>query len=620
MTTSRSALRGLTGVALAAALTGSAVAAATSPAHAAPRADYEQCPDAYPVSQLEEGQSVEGRTTTRGTSPEAFTGSYVGAIEDGIGRGRDLLVFRLEGSRITQDGNVPGAGIWAGISGSPVYDPTTGDLIGSVSYGFNDGDDTLAGVTPASYIYGVKDLATPDKVALRSKKAALARQGVTVPDSATLRPISQTRSVSGFATKDLGVAERIGKRAGLEDPRVRAGSAARASSTAYPIVAGGNVASTWSYGDVTTASTGSVTAVCGDDVFAFGHPDAWSGSSNQTLHGASAIGISRGSEAYKLSNTGAPVGTLLQDRLEGIYGKTGPLPITVDLRSTTTFDGRTIPGSTQVSQKEELPYLTAMQTASDTLTALNAERAGGESRIGWKISFTRKDGRADSLTRSQRYSTRSDLVEDLVSDVAGDVATLQENRFEDVTITGISITNDISSLYRAYRIARVDRKIGSKITRVREGSTQTITRGKPITLRFTLESADRFSSTKTTTKWLTFTTSKRAASGGLMTVSGNAYDWDFDIEDFEDLFEIGLDSDYYYDDEDEERSPYLPAPAAPKSLDQVLSILSKQPRQDDLTVFSGWRSRYTGKLGTFTKSLRADAIVFGDVSFNVRYR
>lgn len=613
MTTSRSALRGLTGVALAAALTGSAVAAATSPAHAAPRADYAQCPDAYPASQLEEGQAVEGRTTTRGTTPEAFTGSYVGAIEDGIGRGRDLLVFRLEGSRITQDGSTPGAGIWAGISGSPVYDPTTGDLIGSVSYGFNDGDDTLAGVTPATYIYGVKNLQTPPKVALRSTKAALARQGVSVSAGASLRPIAQTRSVSGFATKDLDVAERIGKRAGLKDPKVRAGNAARPSSTAYPIVAGGNVATTWSYGDITADSTGSVTAVCGDDVFAFGHPDAWSGSSNQTLHGASAIGISRGSEAYKLSNTGAPVGTLLQDRLEGIYGKTGPLPITVDLRSTTTFDGRTVPGSSQVSQRQELPYITAMQTASDALSALNSQGAGGESRIGWKISFTRKDGRAQTLTRSQRYSTRSDLVEELVSDVAGDVDALQENDFEDVTITGVTVTNDLSSLYRAYEITRVDRKIGKKITRVREGSTQRIPRGKSFALRFTLESADRFSAAKRTTKWLTFKTSQRAAAGGLVTVSGNAYDWDFEDEDFEDFFEYG------YDDE-EKPSPYLPEPTAPKNLDQLLSLLSKQPRQDDLTVFSGWRSRHTGNLGTFTKNLRADAIVFGSLSFNVRYR
>lgn len=615
MTTPRSALRGLTGVALAAALTGTAVAAVTSPAHAAPRADYDQCPDAYPVSQLEEGQQVEGRTTTRGTTPEPFTGSFVGTIDDGIGRDRDMLVFRLEGSSITQNGDQPGAGIWAGISGSPVYDPTTGDLIGSVSYGFNYGDDTLAGVTPASYIYDVKNLGTPSRIPLKSEKAALARQGVDVPEGASLRPITVTRGVSGFSAKNLGVAERIGKRAGLADSSVRSGNAATRASKDYPIVAGGSVASTWSYGDITTASTGSVTAVCDADVFAFGHPDVWSGSSNQTLHGASAVGISRGLEPYKLSNVGAPVGTLLQDRLEGIYGTIGQLPVTVDLSSRTTFEGRTIPGSTQVSERDALSYVTALQTASDALSAVNAQDAGGESTIGWTISFTRENGSEQTLTRSQRYSTRDSLVDDLVSDVAGDVEELQGNEFEEVKITGIKITNDLSSLYRAYRITRVDRKIGSTIKHVRPGSTQAIRRGKSFALRFTLERADRFSATKRTTKWLTFKTSERAGRGGLVQIAGNAYDWDFDDEDFEDIFDDYSD----YEDEEDEGSPYLPRYKAPANLDQLLALIRNQPRQDDLSVYSGWRSRYTGNLGTFDKTLRADAIVFGGLTFKVRY-
>ena len=54
-------------------------------------------------------------------------------LPDGIGAGRDLILIKVSdqvGGHVANQGS----GIWAGMSGSPVY--VDGKLLGAVSYGF----------------------------------------------------------------------------------------------------------------------------------------------------------------------------------------------------------------------------------------------------------------------------------------------------------------------------------------------------------------------------------------------------------------------------------------------------------------------------------------------------
>src|SRR3954454_13551624 len=87
-----------------------------------------------------------GWTGAHGSTPQPFRVKVLGVLPDGINNGVDLIVAKVadvEGSDMIS--NV--GGIWAGISGSPVY---VGDkLLGSVSYGLG-GINRIAGITPAA--------------------------------------------------------------------------------------------------------------------------------------------------------------------------------------------------------------------------------------------------------------------------------------------------------------------------------------------------------------------------------------------------------------------------------------------------------------------------------------
>src|SRR3954469_5169541 len=77
------------------------------------------CDPAFPVAHLIDGQTVSGLTVTHGTGPTGFSGSIIGVLHDGIEPGVDMVMAKLSSTEIQDNG------IWAGMSGSPVYDEGT---------------------------------------------------------------------------------------------------------------------------------------------------------------------------------------------------------------------------------------------------------------------------------------------------------------------------------------------------------------------------------------------------------------------------------------------------------------------------------------------------------------
>ena len=93
-----------------------------------------------PQDDLGPDQAVNGLTVSRGVDPEPFTGTIAGVLEDGIAPGVDMILAELSSTAIDRNG------IWAGMSGSPVYaDADQTQLVGAVSYTLNEGSTTLAG-------------------------------------------------------------------------------------------------------------------------------------------------------------------------------------------------------------------------------------------------------------------------------------------------------------------------------------------------------------------------------------------------------------------------------------------------------------------------------------------
>lgn len=92
-----------------------------------------------------------GLTVEKGTVPDPFTATVLGVVENGIAPDLDLIIVDTDSPAIQRAG-----GIWAGMSGSPVY-AQDGRLIGAVAYGLSAGPSPIAGVTPAEDMYAVLD-------------------------------------------------------------------------------------------------------------------------------------------------------------------------------------------------------------------------------------------------------------------------------------------------------------------------------------------------------------------------------------------------------------------------------------------------------------------------------
>ncbi|MET1039112.1 MAG: hypothetical protein ABW075_12635, partial [Aeromicrobium sp.] len=595
------------------ALIAAGIAAVATPAQAAPA--FAPCADAYPltrvdngstVSNLAPGQTVTGLTSVDSGAPKQFTGTYVGTIDNGIADGLDMLVFDLEGPRITNADGTVDAGTWSGISGSPIYDDATGDLVGSVSYGFTSSLSPRAGVTPATYIY---DLSAPGYsasaqapttvTASRAEAAAIAKASDKPGKLGTGRVIEPAKQVSGvnpalanaFAKKSPLLQEKSPSLSG----GFRAGAGGGGSDVDYPIVPGGSIALTSSTGTITTGQVGTVTAVCGSQVFAFGHPASFTGASTMTFNGAQTVTIQEDgvfSPSFKIANIGRVKGVINQDRVQGVVGTLGQAPTAATVTTTTTAPRLASPkiSSTSVSEQQALPFVVASQVASDAISALN-QYSSGDALMSWTITYTRS-GKAGVKTfkRVQRYSSAEAFPDQIAYDAASDVETLLTNGFEKVRITGVSISSALQPTYRAVKPARAQyytkgkwRWVGRSGIKAKRGSTI------PVRLRVIAADADSVARPAFTSQ-TKFKVSKNARGTGKIVFAGQAFSYD-SMDEFadEDLLELIFGGGGDEDDEEEVEPP--------SNLNELLVVLAEQQRQDNVVGTLSYKTK-SGKVET----------------------
>src|SRR5687767_1732523 len=107
----RLATRGVA-AALATATAATVAGMAATPAQSAIGAE---CPEAFPVSELQAADPVDGLTVTQGTEPGEFTGEVLGVLDDGIMPGLDMIMVRLGSDTTGVDKRIHDVGIWSGM-------------------------------------------------------------------------------------------------------------------------------------------------------------------------------------------------------------------------------------------------------------------------------------------------------------------------------------------------------------------------------------------------------------------------------------------------------------------------------------------------------------------------
>lgn len=280
----------------------------------------------YPLDALKAGQRGEVWTVFRGTEPEPFTVEVTGVVRNALGPGKSLILCQLTDPRVQQMGAV------AGMSGSPLY--IDGKLAGALSYQIQKFETVrYAGFTPAA-----------DLVEVETKMAAAASASApaTLPTSTSvstdgLRPLKPVFTLSGLSPAVAGLfAPRLAA-LGLSatslggslngQPSTLNSPGSQPSALSSGLTPGSAVAVALATGDITLAGTGTVSAVDGKSITAFGHPMLSLGDVALPMCSAEIVTILPSQmQSIKVANTGGVIGTITQDRLSAVSGMLGAGP------------------------------------------------------------------------------------------------------------------------------------------------------------------------------------------------------------------------------------------------------------------------------------------------------
>jgi hypothetical protein len=481
--------RRLTAVVGAAAAVASVAIAAPGLSQAAPARSASvaasNCPRAYPVPQVHRGMRATGYTTSQGRQPRPFAARVLGVLRDGIAPGIDLIIIRAHSPAIRRAG-----GVWAGMSGSPIY-ARDGRLLGALSYSFSTGPSNTAGVTPASAMYklfrmGGHAAAQPAAHIHFSaaQQARLVRVGAATPTQAGagLRPIPTPFTVSGVPARGLARVRKLVRKSipgpfQLEGGGTVSPQATAPRSTMRP---GAPFVASISTGDVTFAGIGTTTAVCSGRVLAFGHPMLGGGSTQMTMHTGNVLYIQRDPvfSPFVMANVGGRTGVVNQDRLTGLRARLGAKPkhLTTLVTRVTADTGLHRYSHSYTALPGWVPDIDANAIYGDMLSTL--QKFGiGTAHLGYAILGRRNGGRAFHIRRTDDIASQFDVAYETANALYGPLASLAYNPYRHVRVHRVVANIHVSDRFRQWTVQKLQVRRGGSFQnlrgqRVQPGSTQ----------------------------------------------------------------------------------------------------------------------------------------------------
>lgn len=460
------------------------------PSDAAPTAD---CATPYPIDQLQAGAELHGLTVSTGTVPEQFGATAIGVLHDGIAPGLDMVMVKVDPTGLDIDPSEV-QGIWQGMSGSPVY-AADGRLVGAVAYGLSYQQSWVAGVTPYAdmddYLGAAPQTTSVDVGRATARKVARAAGVTTAQAEQGFTALPMPVAVAGVPARDLAVTKaQVKQHRWLQRNAYAAGKmAAGDSDAADTIVAGGNLAASMSYGDVTIAGVGTATSVCDGEVVGFGHPMSFLGDSTMTLNPADSLYIQGDAPSFKVANIGEPVGTIFGDHLTGITGVFGSLPATATITSSVTAGDHSRTGTSHaaVRSADNLAWTSYYQTSTNHTRVLDKQAPGSE-LLRWTVTGTDEDGAPFTLDWTDRVLSTYALADDVGYRV-GDVA-YAVGGFPGVTVDSVSaVSTDVTDSTATFRITGVEQLQKGVWTKVSTGKPAKVAAGQQLKLRVTLDGA-----------------------------------------------------------------------------------------------------------------------------------
>lgn len=199
------------------------------------------------------------------------------------------------------------------------------------------------------------------------------------------------------------------------------------------------------YGDFSIGATGTVTAVDGKKVVAFGHSFMHKGNVNYFMTDADVIGTIAGqSNGVKIANIGSVIGRISQDRETGVAGTLGTFPTAVPVRIHVKDDalGTEETFGAQIAYDEDfLPVLSssiayaAMSKVSDALGSSTA-----------RIHFTIRTNAYENgvFERRNMYYNTADVGQIAVTELLQALGTIVTNAEKESDIVDVDVDVELT--------------------------------------------------------------------------------------------------------------------------------------------------------------------------------
>jgi hypothetical protein len=423
----------------------------------------------FPLEDLRPGMKGVARTVFSGSDTQEFGVEILGVLPGFPGPRQSAIIARLSGS------NIEKTGVFAGMSGSPVY--IDGKIVGAVAFSFQFSKEPIAGITPIKQMIDLFNKGTenqnnkpkePRPVSFAQlasvewkptlPKPAVSGAPLLAPVSAgsplmpllgqQMTPIATPLVFSGISQESLAMFAPQLMANGLLPVSGVGGAAAitpLAEVTDKTFPPGSSISVQLVRGDYSLAAAGTVTLRDGDRIYAFGHPFLSLGASDMPMAESSVVTvIPNAANSFKLAVPGRMVGSISQDRASGIYGllRKAPKMIPVKVNLHTSRD-RTETFSYEVANDSFLTPLLLNITVFNTITS--SERVLGESTIAVQGEIRIKG--QDTVKIDRRFSASNSAIL-AAGSIAAPVGSLLTSGFDDVQLDGITL--DISSSETKY--------------------------------------------------------------------------------------------------------------------------------------------------------------------------
>jgi hypothetical protein len=397
-----------------------------------------------PLNQIHPGMQGYAYTIFAGDQIEKFDLVVLGVMENFLGPKQSIILVQLVGSKVEHTGVV------AGMSGSPVY--FGGKLAGALSLKLGTfTKEPIAGVTP------IEDILRPPAAVNATQSTSWP---VSLPSSSTssftglsassaLQPIETPLVFSGFQPATLQQFAPQLQNFGFA--AAQGGSAAPRPDDGH-LAAGDMAGMVLVQGDASINSACTVTAVHGDHVYLCGHPFLSLGDVQLPMARSRVVTtLSSDLASTKIVNVGGAIGTITGDHLTAVTGMLGPPPelIPLDLTFVTPAGEKKLH-----FELVNHPKLTPLLVALTTFNGLTQNALYGEGTTLRMTGEIRLHGHA-SVQLENTFAPGDSLSPDGISialTVQNTFAKLFSNIYEPPAVERISLRVESAPGHQSFTI------------------------------------------------------------------------------------------------------------------------------------------------------------------------